>query len=433
MALEKARVQLLNPDTGAVVAEVDILTTGSCVSYVNNDPTVSDFRGIPAGTTFKEEDNVSMSDILDKILYPYEEMEIESISNAEGKAVTSDTVFYQEKYTNIPNFTFSAKVKVGNVGSLKFVLKRYNNINGDIKTMESSIKATPGSEYLYTQDVANISDDTSLQLVVTDGTTNIVSPTLDFKFIYPMYVGYCDLSLITGIIDTGVEINTRKAEDYFNNLILNKSPLIEKRLIPMQDLQSIIVNDPVYTSKRYYPCILYPNTWSKILNIFDCNDDIITGSYYYNTKISIKPDNMEIHAGQYTVYACRESYNPQLAATGAISYQFEVGKGSVDYKGKGVPNLTGFNVMNNVPLDLRTEVSLYDDLFTIEYKYDGLVVYVDEYSSYYRYDKTNDVWLSTNQETLFGFTDPPLDLGKDGDTFIDMSTGHIYQKYKNIR
>ena len=98
MALEKARVQLLNPDTGAVITEVDILTTGSCVSYVNDHATISDFRGIPAGTTFSEGDNVSVTDVLDKILYPYQEMEIESISNVEGKSVSSDTHILNLKF-----------------------------------------------------------------------------------------------------------------------------------------------------------------------------------------------------------------------------------------------------------------------------------------------------------------------------------------------
>ena len=429
MALEKARVQLLNPDTGAVITEVDILTTGSCVSYVNDNATVSDFRGIPAGTTFKEGDNVSVSDVLDKLLYPYEEMEIESISNVEGKSVSSDTIYYQEKFHTIPSFTFSSKVKVGNIDTLNFVLKRYNNKTGDVTDIRSTIKVTAGSEYLYTQEVTNITDDTSLQLMISDGTTNVVSPTIEFKFIYPMYVGYCDLSLLlTTYEDTRIAIDPNKANDYFNNLISTGSILIEKRLIPEQDLHNIIINDPLITQNRYYPCILYPNEWSKIINILDCNDDIITGSFHYNNQLSIKPDNTDVHATQYTVYACKESYNPQLTAAGYITFQFEYGKPSIDYKGKGVPNLTGFNLLNNLPLDLRLEVEHYEDLVGIEYKYDGMVVFVDEYSSYYRYDMKHDLWFCTNQEMLFGFSTPPLDLGKDGDTYIDMKSGHIYQK-----
>ena len=36
MSLEKARVQLLDPQTGAVLAEVDVLTSAPVVSYTND-------------------------------------------------------------------------------------------------------------------------------------------------------------------------------------------------------------------------------------------------------------------------------------------------------------------------------------------------------------------------------------------------------------
>ena len=65
MALEKARVQLLDPNTGAVIAEVDVLTSAPVVAYVNNNTTVRDFRGIPAGTSFTEESETSVQDVLD--------------------------------------------------------------------------------------------------------------------------------------------------------------------------------------------------------------------------------------------------------------------------------------------------------------------------------------------------------------------------------
>ena len=67
MALEKARVQLLDPSSGAVLAEVDVFTSATVVSYINNNRTVRDFRGIPAGTTFAEASETSVQDILDDI------------------------------------------------------------------------------------------------------------------------------------------------------------------------------------------------------------------------------------------------------------------------------------------------------------------------------------------------------------------------------
>ena len=90
MALEKARVQLLDPNTGAVIAEVDVLTSAPVVAYVNDNRTVRDFRGIPAGTSFTEESETSVQDILDDILFPYTAPEISFITDHEGSKVTSD-------------------------------------------------------------------------------------------------------------------------------------------------------------------------------------------------------------------------------------------------------------------------------------------------------------------------------------------------------
>lgn len=433
MALEKARVQLLNPDTGAVVEEVDILSTASAISYVNNEKTIRDFRGIPAGTTFKEDDEISIKDVLDSILYPYEEMEIESIASIDGKPVSQDTVIYKEKYYPIDSFDFSAKIKVGKVSRLTFQLKRYNNVTGNVTNIESTVSVTPGSTYLYSQNVSDISDDTSLQLTINDGENITVSPTLEFKFIYPVYVGYCDLTQIIGTGDTGIEINTQNATDYFNTLIANKSNLIEKRLVPVQDIKSITITDPIYSNKEYYPCIIYPNTWHKVEAITDCNGNIITGAFYYNNKVSIKPDNNEVHKVQYTVYASINSYNVQLAAAKEITYNFELGTGSINYNTVGIPALTGFDSLNTHPLDLRLESNTYAELEEIKYKYDGMIVFVHDIQSYFRYDKTTDMWINTNQEILFGSEIPALALGKSGDVYINIASGHIYQKYKDIR
>lgn len=434
MALEKARVQLLNPDTGAVVEEVDILSTASVISYVNNDKTIRDFRGIPAGTTFKEEDEVSVKDVLDSLLYPYEQMEIESIASVDGKSISQDTIVYKEKFYPIDSFTYTAKVNVGKVSRLTFQLKRYNNVSGDVTSTENTVSVTPGSTYLYTQEVINISDDTSLQLVINDGTNITVSPTLEFKFIYPVYVGYCDASqFVEEKDDYTIAINTLRATDYFNTLIANKSPLIERRLIPVQDVQSIVLTDPIYSDKEYNLCILYPNTWHKVEAITDCNDDIITGGYRYNNQLSIKPDNQDIHKVQYTVYASKDVYNVQLAAAKSVVYNFELGTGSIDYGTTGAPALVGFDPLCHHPLDRRLEVSTYSELKNIQYKYDGMSVFVLDIHSYYRYDITTDMWINTNQEFLFGNEIPSLDIGKSGDVYINISTGHIYQKYQDIR
>lgn len=434
MALGRARVQLLNPDTGAVVQEVDVLSTAAVISYINDKATTRDFRGIPAGTSFKEEDEVSVQDILDSILYPYQEMELQSIASVDGKDISEDTIIYKEKFYPVEGFTYSAKIKVGDIDTLTFSLKRYDNNSGEVTTMTDTITVVAGSEYMYTKDIDEITSDTTLQLTITDGTNIIASPSVEFKFIYPVYVGYCDLSQFISENDSYEKIiDTQAATDYFNTLITNKSQFIEKRVIPIQNVQGICVSDPLYSHKKLHPCILYPNTWHKVESIIDCNGDIITGSYLYNNQLSIKPDNNEVHKVQYSVYAALDDYYVQLAATEEIVYQFVNGDGSIDYTTVGVPSIVGFERLNHHPLDIRLEVNTYDELREIEYTYDGMTVFVLDIHSYFRYDKPTDLWVSTNQEFLFGNTIPSLDIGKSGDIYINLSTGHIYQKYQDIR
>ena len=96
MALQKARVQLLDPDTGKVIAEVDVLTSAPVVAYTNDNATVRDFRGIPKGTTFKETEEKTVQDVLDDILYPYTKPEISFITDNEGNQITEDTILYVE-------------------------------------------------------------------------------------------------------------------------------------------------------------------------------------------------------------------------------------------------------------------------------------------------------------------------------------------------
>lgn len=434
MPLGKARVQLLNPETGAVIQEVDILSTASVISYVNDKATVRDFRGIPAGTSFKEEDEVSVQDILDAILYPYQEMELQSVATIDGKKVTEDTIIYKEKFYPVNGFTYSAKIKVGDLNSLTFRLKIYNNISGEVNTLTDTISVVAGSEYMYTKEIEEITDDTTIQLTVTDGKNMIVSPSVEFKFIFPIYIGFCDNEQFATTSDAyEPAIDTQNATDYFNTLIANKSPYIVKKVVPIQDIHGIILEDPIYSHTELHPCILYPNTWHKVESIIDCNDDIITGAYLYNNQLSIKPDNKEVHKVQYTVYAAMDKYNVQLPAVRDVIYQFEAGTGSIDYKTIGSPSLVGFDPLNHHPLDLRLEVNTYSELVDIDYKYDGMTVFVLDIHSYFRYDEPTDMWVNTNQEFLFGNTIPSLDIGKSGDIYINMSSGHIYQKYKDIR
>ena len=435
MSLEKARVQLIDPDTDIVLAEVDVLTSAPVVSYVNDKKTVKDFRGIPAGTSFAEANQVSIQDILDDILFPYTEPEIEFITDNNSNHITEDTTIYVERFTEVRPFFITANILAGDKDSLTITLKIYDESTGTTTSQETSVKVTPGSVYKYQQSVEKFNFDTKLQITVSDGTSTVASALISYKFIYPVFVGYCDLNEI--LDDTGVIIDDAKASNYFNTLIRNNSPLLEERLVPIQDIRGMNISNVLYESTKLHPCILYPNTWNKVESITDANEDDITGSFIYNANVPIKPDPTVTSNVQYTVFANRNEYYVQLAAVGEISYNFIPRKGSLDHIEEGVPSLTGFDILCKLPMDLRTVVDTYEDLFAIEYPYESLTVYVKEDKTFYRYmgDDAEYKWEPTNQQVFLSTTGetPDISIGQWNDIVIDVTTGTFYKKYKNIR
>lgn len=433
MALEKARVQLLDPNTGAVLAEVDVLTSAPVVAYINDTKTVKDFRGIPAGTSFTEEEERSVQDVLDGILYPYIEPEISYVIDHNSDQFTEDKTIYIERFKEVRPFYITSNIVTGSRTDLTITLKRFNLQDGTVESQDTVVKVEPGSVYTYQQAVEKINFDTKFQIIVSDGKGVVSSALLSYTFIYPIYVGYCDLSEI--LSEDGVIIDDAKASNYFNTLIRNNSPLIEKRLTPIQNIKGITVSNVLYQNRELHPCIIYPNTWNKIVSITDANEDNITGSFLYNMMVPIKPDATVSSNVQYTVYTNRRSYNVQLAAASAIWYNFIEGKGSLDHIEEGVPSLTGFDVLCKIPVDLRTVVDTHDDLYDIKYKYDGLITFVKEEKTFFKYDQDNNHWDPTNQQIYLSTTGemPSIENGSWNDITIDIKSGIFYQKYKNIR
>lgn len=435
MALEKARVQLLDPNTGKVIAEVDVLTSAPVVSYVNDNVTVRDFRGIPAGTTFRESEEKSVQDVLDDILYPYTQPEITFITDHEGNQITEDTFIYIERFKEVRPFYINATIHAGNKTDLTITLKRYDVSTGTTETTETKVKVEPGATYKYQQNVEKFSFDKRFQITVSDGQSTVASPIISYKFIYPVFVGYCNLEEI--LTTDGAVIDDAFASQYFNTLIRNNSPLIEKRLVPIQNISGIAINNPLYTDSMYNPCIIYPNTWNKLISITDVNDDDITGSFLYHANVPIKPDSSVTSNVQYTVYANRNKYLVGLSAVAEISYNFQFKRGSADHIEEGVPSLTGFDVLCKLPVDLRTVVQSYEDLALIKYPYESLIVFVKDEKTFYRYmgDNANPKWEPTNQQVFIQTTgeEPSLDQGQWNDITIDIKSGIYYRKYKNIR
>lgn len=433
MSLPKVRVQLLNPATGEVISDVDVLSSASCIGYVNSMQTIRDFNGIPKGTTFND---VPVQKVLDDILYPYIPPTVNYIngntSGLEGNIV-QDIVLYKEKSITVDAFTMNIEILAGSEKELVFTLKIFDEDTSSITQEQVIAMATPGSVYLASFELEEFVNNRSYQIIVNDGTSIVESPIITYKFIYPVYIGFCTDEFLT---DTGL-IDTEKANDYFNALIRQNGSFISKSIGALNNYKAITVSNPLYANTEMYPFILFHNSLNKPAAIRDTNNVDITGSFIYNSDLRITINLDPVEDGQYTLYMSSFAYNVGLSAVGEISYNFIEDNSTNDFGGKGTPILAGFDVLAAAPIDYRTVVENYTDLISIAKKYDGLVVYVKSEKTFFKY--IDGKWSPTNQQIFLEADgdleqdDYDLAKGQWNDIIINIGNGKIYKKLQNRR
>ena len=429
MAIPKARVQLLDPTTGEVVSEVDVITSAETTLYQNDNPIIASIGDIKEGMTFNEDTTVK--DILDKILYPTILPSIHMMNV--GSDILDDTVIYAEALQTVGGFVASLTVHTGSASQLEFTVNRTDLVTGEKNSISRSYNVIPGSLHTFHTDIAAIHDDTMISLSVSDGKELIESPSVTYKFIYPVYVG--NATTLTGLLsdeDPDV-LDSTKCTDYFNVLIRNKSPLISKRLCDVSNQKGFAVTDVLYQDQSLYPFVLYPNTWNKPVSITDPNGGDITGTYKYIATVMIRTDNNLAVDTQYTLYINTSAFLSNLSVLNEISYNFISDKGSLDHVEKGVPSMSGFDILNKIPCDLRTVVDKVDDLEKIKYPYEGLQTYVKETKSFFKYTSAKQ-WAPSNHDIhmINSAAGPAEDLGVWGDICINFTTGKFYEK-SNVR
>ena len=139
------------------------------VVYSNATPTVTSHGGIEVGETF---DNVSIQDMLTKILYPY-------VAPTIGLSSTV-TKGYKEIGTSFnATLTATAVKKSEKITSVAIY-------NGDTQLVE----VTDGNVATY--EAQNISNTVTYTAKVTDAKSKVVTATLNYTFVHPIYMGVCD-------------------------------------------------------------------------------------------------------------------------------------------------------------------------------------------------------------------------------------------------
>lgn len=423
--LPKSRAQLLDSSTGDVISDVDIITSADSVLYENDNPIIDDFRGIKKNDSFSN--NTTVKDIIDNILYP----DINPIINyiQIGDIIyKKDSIILNESLKPVPSFTLLLNINTGSSSTLTFTINCHNLLTGEIKSTDKTVNVSKGSNYQFMADIDQITIDTNVQILISDGSNIVESPIITYKFQYPIFIGCIDYNELLG---DDKFINNESTSVYFNTLIRNKSPLLEKKISDIKNQKGIIISDILYSNRELYPVILFPNTWNKPISITDSNNNDITSAFDYSANIMIRSNNNVAIDTQYSVYVCKNKYNVQLTSLSEISYNFISNKGQLDHIGNGIPILTGFDILSNIPCDNRTVVETYDKLFDIRYPYIGLIVYVKQEKSFFLYSSSKQ-WVPTNQQVYLLNNEPDESLGSWGDICINLSTGIFYQKLRNI-
>lgn len=432
MPLSKARAQLLD-SAGNVVKDVDILSSAESISYVSENTIARDFRGLKKGDTFTENDNKTVKDVLDDILFPVSApiINVFRVNNLDATNEDASSVF--EQLSAISSPVVYSEIEVGSDEELTVVVRIVTTKTGQVqkKTVKLSGQSS-GGIYSFTQTLNDIADDTAISIEVKGDNSGVVSNTINIKFQYPIFVGFCNSD---EFLEDGI-INETLCENYFSTLIRNNSTQIQKSIKSISDIYGIRLDGALYDNVELYPCLLIPNTWNRPTYIADSNMDDITGSFLFNERIFLMPLSISTARVQYTAIVCKNKYNTQLATMSDILYRFE-GAPRINTGRSGIPNLTGFDVLCALPCDLRTVVDTYAQLSDILYPYEGMIVYVKEEHAFFRYLKSEDIipWYPTNQQIYIQSIgkEPDISVGTWGDIVIDLLNGTFYQKNKNLR
>ena len=416
------RAQFLNADTGEIISEAEVLSSADCIRYLNENPMIKDKLGFYKGDMV----DTDLQKIIDGILYPYYPPEFVYIENTTAlpeydKYITEDTKTYKEKGTIVDRFSLAVKVLAGSKTLVKCTLVRFqNNLRENIEN--KIINIAPGKSEILDFNIPKFSNDIEYYFEISDNESIIQSVKLSYDFVLPIYVGYAKNGLVepTSKID---EVNL-----YLNGLI-GQTDRVEKRLVEPNTKQKAFF-DSVVDRDNLCPFILVPLKWNSMVRIEDANYIDITKFYAHNNNIIIQtsPNNTDYEG--YVLYISRKPVDSKAKTRylREITYIFAHDLDWKDLTSEGEQSevLTGFDILTPGPIDSRFVKESYDDLAYIRNAYEGLIVYIKNIKTYYKYN--GYAWEVTNNMTRFYSGKPSDTMGGKLDISIDIATGDIYQK-----
>ncbi len=417
------RVQFLNAETGEVVSDVDVETSADCVRYINKNPMIKEALGFRKGETV----DTDLEKIVNELLYPYYPPEFVKIENIAAlpefdKYIEESKTVYKEKGTTMNRFNLEVTVMAGSKSLVRCSLVRVqNNLRENVENKILSL--SPGEKTTLYFTIPGFINDVQYFFEISDNENNVQSAKITYEFLLPIYVGYVK----DGLLDP-----TLKIEDintYINGLI--KQPeRVEKRLVKMNSPQKAYF-DIVVDREPLCPFIMVPLKWNSLCRIEDANGMDITKFFKRNNHIMLQTSTDNTDYEGYKIYIAKQPVDSKAKTRylREITYTFAY---DLDWKdlaseGEQTEILTGFDVLTNGPIDARFVKESYNELSYIAKPYEGLVVYIKNIKTYYKYNESG-AWEVTNNMTRF-YPGKPLDtMGGKLDISIDIETGNIYQK-----
>lgn len=417
------RIQFLNSETGSVVSDVDIVTVADCVKYINDNPLIKD------NLSFKKGDkvNTDLYEIVTQMLYPYYPPEFVYIENTSvlpefDKYIEKDTKVIKEKGNRINKFNLAVCVMAGSKTLVRCSLVRYqNNVREIIDN--KALNVLPGQQVVLDFNIPGFTNDLEYFFEISDNEKTIESIKLEYEFALPIYVGYAK----DGLLDP--TLNTTEINQYLNSLITQRDR-VEKRLVEINTPQKAYF-DIVVDKDPLCSFILVPLRWNSLIRIEDINGMDLTKFFGSNNYIQLQTSTENTDLEGYTLYIARKPADTKAKTRYLrdITYTFAHDLNWRDLKSEGEQTevLTGFDILTKGPIDSRFVKDSYDELAYIAKPYEGLIVYVKNIQTYYKYNAYG-AWEVTNNMTRFYSGKPSNTMGGKLDISIDIATGDIYQK-----
>ena len=417
------RVQFINPENGEIVSDVDIETGADCVKYINENPLIKDALG------FKKGDNVNtdIEKIVNELLYPYYPPEFVSIENTAAlpefeQYLEKDITIYKEKGTRVDKFSLAVTVMAGSKSLVRCSLIRIqNNIREILEN--KSLNLSPGKTETIDFNVPACTNDIQYFFEVSDNQNNVESVKINYEFVLPIYVGYAK----DGLLDPALPVD--ELNNYLNALIKFEDR-VEKRFVEINTPQKAFF-DKVVDRDSLCPFIMVPLKWNSLARIEDINGMDITKFFKRNNNVLLQTSTSNTDYEGYKLYISRKPADSKAKTRYLrdITYIFAY---DLDWKdiaseGEQTEILTGFDVLTPGPIDSRFVKDSYNDLAYISKPYEGLVVYVKNIKTYYKYNQYG-AWEVVNNTMRFYSGKPSDTMGGKMDISIDIATGDVYQK-----